>query len=177
MLCVIFHKHPTMDRTLKDLDKLEQSFIDTVYIQCKTFAEAEKLLGVERTKIRQLNRDLEPHWRPITKIRDKWKLKKIGGNFWDFCNWYKTAEQRCHYCGITQEQIDKLHLGLNNKRTTRGRTLEIDRKIADESYSNISNLTYSCYWCNNAKTDTFTEEEFKIIGQAIGTVWKQRLNK
>jgi hypothetical protein len=65
---------------------------------------------------------------------------------------------------------------LNNKRTTRGRTLEIDRKIADESYSNIANLTYSCYWCNNAKTDTFTEEEFKIIGQAIGSVWKQRLN-
>ena len=178
MLCVIFHKHLTMDRTLKDLDKLEQSFIDTIYIQCKTFAEAEQLLGVDRTKIRQLNKDLEPHWRPITKIRDKWKLKKIGGNFWDFCNWYKTSEQRCHYCGITQEQLDQLHnLGLNNKRTTRGRTLEIERKIADESYSNILNLTYSCYWCNNAKTDTFTEEEFKIIGQAIGTVWKKRLHK
>jgi 5-methylcytosine-specific restriction endonuclease McrA len=166
-----------MDLPLKDLNNLEQSFIDTVCIQCKTYAEAEKILDVDRAKIRQLNKDLEPYWRPITKIRDKWKLKKIGGNFWDFYKWYKSTEQHCHYCKITQAQIDKLHiLGLNNKRTTRGRTLEIDRKIADESYSNITNLVYSCYWCNNAKTDTFTEEEFKIIGLAIGTIWKQRLN-
>jgi 5-methylcytosine-specific restriction endonuclease McrA len=166
-----------MDKSLNDLNKFEQSFIDTVYIQCKTFAEAERLLDIDRAKIRQLNKDLEPFWRPITKIRDKWKTKKIGGNFWDFYNWYKSADKSCHYCKITQEQIDKLHiLGLNNKRITRGRTLEIDRKIAEESYSNITNLTYSCYWCNNAKTDTFTEEEFKIIGLAIGTIWKQRLN-
>lgn len=166
-----------MDKSLNDLNKFEQSFIDTVYIQCKTFAEAERLLDIDRAKIRQLNKDLESFWRPITKIRDKWKTKKIGGDFWDFYNWYISADQCCHYCKITQEQIDKLHiLGINNKRTTRGRTLEIDRKIADESYSNIKNLTYSCYWCNNAKTDTFTEEEFKIIGLAIGAIWKQRLN-
>jgi len=56
-------------------------------------------------------------------------------------------------------------------------SLEIDRKVATDSYSNLANLTYSCYWCNNAKTDTFSEEEFKIIGQAIGQVWQQRLKQ
>ena len=167
-----------MDRTLKDLDNLQRSFIDTVYIQLKTFSETVELLSADLTTIRQLNKDLEPHWRPITKIRDKWKIKKVGGNFWDFCHWYLTAEKCCYYCGITQDELNHLHaLGLNNKRTTRGKTLEIERKIPDERYSNISNLTYSCYWCNNAKTDTFTEEEFKIIGRAISSVWKQRLKK
>jgi hypothetical protein len=31
--------------------------------------------------------------------------------------------------------------------------------------------------CNNAKTDEFTEKEFKQIGQAIKAVWEERLKK
>ncbi len=167
-----------MDRTLKDLSKQQQDFFNTVYIQLNTYQKAAELLNVDNKTISQLNISLEHIWRPITKVRDKWKLKEIGGNFWDFYNWYLTAEKKCHYCGITEEDLNELHkIGINNKRITRGRTLEIDRKIADEKYSKIENLTYSCYWCNNAKTDTFSEEEFKIIGKAIGIVWNQRLGK
>ena len=166
-----------MDRHLNHLSKLQKHFIDIVYIQQKTFKQASELLEVEISTIQQLNIDLDPIWRPITKVRDKWKSKKINGNFWDFYNWIKTTKECCHYCGITQEDLNKLYLlGISNKRTTRGRTLEIDRKIPNEKYSNFSNLTYSCYWCNNAKTDTFSEEEFMIIGKAISSVWKQRLN-
>jgi hypothetical protein len=70
----------------------------------------------------------------------------------------------------------KLAEPLNNKRSkTRGKTLELDRKIPNESYNNIENLALCCYWCNNAKTDTFTHEEFLIIGKSIGTIWQQRL--
>ena len=167
----------TMERHLKHLNKLEQDFIETVYIQLKTYKQASELLMVDVSKIQQLNKDLESIWRPITKVRDKWKAKKVDGNFWDFYNWVKTAKECCNYCGVTQIELDKLHqIGISNKRTKRGRTLEIDRKIPNEQYINISNLTYSCYWCNNAKTDTFTEQEFKIIGKAISTVWKKRLD-
>lgn len=165
-----------MERHLKHLDKLERDFIETVYIQLKTFKQASELLMVDISKIQQLNKDLDSIWRPITKIRNKWKAKKLEGDFWDFYDWVKTTKECCHYCGVTQVELDKLNqIGITNKRSTRGRTLEIDRKIPFEKYSNISNLTYSCYWCNNAKTDTFTEEEFKTIGKAISTVWKQRL--
>lgn len=165
-------------KKFEELDNLERSFIDLVYIQLKKYEEAAKILAVDSARIRQLNKELEPYWRPITIIRDKWKIKKIGGNFWNFYHWYITAERRCHYCGIRQEELDLLHLiGINNKRSSRGKSFEIDRKNAEEKYSNISNLTYSCYWCNNAKTDTFTEEEFIIIGKAISIVWKQRLKR
>lgn len=167
-----------MERHLKHLDKVEQGFIDIVYIQLKSFKQASELLMVDVSKIQQLNRDLDSIWRPITKVRDKWKSKRIDGNFWDFYNWVKTTKECCYYCGITQEELDELHrIGIINKRTTRGKTLEIDRKKPNENYSNLTNLTYSCYWCNNAKTDTFSEEEFKIIGSAISTIWKQRLGK
>lgn len=128
--------------------------------------------------IRKLNKDLEPHWRPITISFNKWRAKGIGGNFWDFNYWLLITEPHCHYCGITQNELTRLHSSglIDNKRTTRGRTLEIDRKMPNEPYNNIQNLTYSCYWCNNAKTDTFTEEEFMIIGNAISKIWKKRLN-
>ncbi len=165
-----------MERHLQHLDKVQQGFIDAVYIQLKTFKQTAELLEVDLPKIQQLNKDLDGIWRPITKIRDKWKVKKIGGNFWDFYDWVITTKACCHYCGVTQTELDKLHeIGIDNKRTTRGKTLEIERKIANEQYANIGNLTYSCYWCNNAKTDTFTEEEFMSIGKAIGAVWQQRL--
>ncbi|KOH46766.1 hypothetical protein NC99_04170 [Sunxiuqinia dokdonensis] len=36
---------------------------------------------------------------------------------------------------------------------------------------------FSCYWCNNAKTDTFSSEEFKIIGKEIGKIWEKRLTE
>ncbi|GHV89505.1 hypothetical protein AGMMS50268_00080 [Spirochaetia bacterium] len=66
---------------------------------------------------------------------------------------------------------------LINKRPTRGRYLEIERKDPERSYDDFDNLTLACYWCNNAKTDTFTHEEFIIIGKAIAQIWKNRLKK
>ena len=118
-----------MDRTLKDLNKQQQDFINSVYILFNSYEKTAELLNVDKT-ISELNSSLEPIWRPITKVRDKWKIKEIGGNFWDYYHWHLTAEKRCHYCGITEEELDELHrVGIKNKRTTRGRTLEIDRKI------------------------------------------------
>jgi 5-methylcytosine-specific restriction endonuclease McrA len=165
-----------MERTLKNLSDLERKFINTVIINSKTYTESAESLNVNLKTIRQLYKDLESHWRPLIAIRNKWKSKQIGGDFWDFCYWYLSSEKRCRYCGITETELTKLHLiGIVNKRPSRGKTLEIDRMVSSEQYSNIKNLTYCCYWCNNAKTDTFTEEEFKVIGKAISTVWKKRL--
>jgi 5-methylcytosine-specific restriction endonuclease McrA len=55
--------------------------------------------------------------------------------------------------------------------------LELERKKPNESYDNTDNLVLCCYWCNNAKTDEFTEEEFKEIGKVIGKIWQTRLQR
>ena len=55
--------------------------------------------------------------------------------------------------------------------------IELKRAILKEPYDNLKNLVFSCYWCNNAKTDTFSSEEFKIIGKEIGKIWKKRLTE
>jgi len=49
----------------------------------------------------------------------------------------------------------------------------LDRKDPKETYDNLDNLVWCCYWCNNAKSNFFTEEEFKPIGKSIGMVLKQ----
>ena len=165
-----------MAPTIKDLDPVQIRFIELLRIDCKTYKEISQTLGLDLETIRRLDKELEPIWRPLTKVREKWKAKAIGGDFWEFHNWFTTTPQKCHYCGVTQTQLDQLHEhGLENKRPTRGKSLEIERKAPNEQYSNTANLTLACYWCNNAKSDTFTEEEFMPIGQAIGKVWEQRL--
>jgi hypothetical protein len=66
---------------------------------------------------------------------------------------------------------------INKRFPQRGKSLEIDRKQAELPYSNIQNLVLACYWCNNAKTDTFTEQEFQQLGQVIKRIWVNRLNR
>jgi hypothetical protein len=84
--------------------------------------------------------------------------------------------QECAYCNISINEIfglgesQKLH-----KKNYRGWTLEIDRKDSNLEYT-PDNCVMACYWCNNAKTDEFTFDEFKKIGQAIHEVWVDRLS-
>jgi 5-methylcytosine-specific restriction endonuclease McrA len=60
----------------------------------------------------------------------------------------------------------------------RGKRLELDRiNPAIRNYgSNINNLALACYWCNNAKTNYFTYDEFKIIGEKMKVVQQARIN-
>ena len=87
--------------------------------------------------------------------------------------------KKCSYCGISVDDISSLGQNgkLYNKRSeTRGYTLEIDRKEANGEYTK-DNCCMCCYWCNNAKTDEFTVEEFKEIAKGINGIWKQRLRE
>jgi hypothetical protein len=54
---------------------------------------------------------------------------------------------------------------------------ELDRKEPNQSYDNIDNLVFACYWCNNAKTDTFTADEFKEVGKVFSLIWQKKLAK
>jgi hypothetical protein len=94
--------------------------------------------------------------------------------------WFDSAPKVCYYCSLPEDTFEELHYqtGHINKRfPQRGKSLEIDRKQADLPYSNIQNLVLACYWCNNAKTDTFTEREFIEVGRIIKSIWESRLRR
>ena len=98
----------------------------------------------------------------------------------EFEKWYgvDSKDRQCEYCLIRESEIkDLINQGkIYTKRlTTRGRTMEVDRKDPKGHYE-INNLIMSCYWCNNAKTDEFSYEEFRKMSCRTNDIWGKRLN-
>jgi hypothetical protein len=99
--------------------------------------------------------------------------------FEDFSNWFNKAifNNGCKYCGITNERSLQLYEmqrnGLRADATRggkRGKRLELDRVNPNLPYDNLDNLVWCCYWCNNAKSNFFSYEEFLPIANEIGNV-------
>lgn len=107
---------------------------------------------------------------------ESYYVQNIFPDLFPFDNFqHLTSQQACYYCGITPNEINKLaDLGRLYKKKDRGWNLEIDRLDSNREYS-PENCVMCCYWCNNAKTDEFTSEEFKQIAKGIRNVWDQRL--
>lgn len=87
----------------------------------------------------------------------------------------KHLKATCEYCGITMMQINLLSKEnrLQTKRQ-RGYSMEVDQ-IDSYGFYTDENCVASCYWCNNAKTDEFTVNEFKEIAESIKKIWDKRL--
>jgi len=92
----------------------------------------------------------------------------------NFIKWYINETKQCYYCGCGEEEINKFYNSDKSKRKKRGKRLEIERINPNEDYEE-KNCKLSCYWCNNAKSDTFTEHEFKSIGLEIGCIIRNRI--
>lgn len=95
---------------------------------------------------------------------------------------------KCEYCGMTKKELesrlpkDEKDIGqetsfFKTKRFLSGRgwSMELDRKT-DTNYT-ISNIVCSCYWCNNAKSDEFSYEEWLEVGEKIKEIWAKRDEK
>ena len=120
------------------------------------------------------------------EVLDK-KTGKLKQGFKDtsshqFIEWFDEAvfEKGCCYCGITNSEskiIFQLQRnGFRNDATRggkRGSRLEIDRVDPSLPYDRLDNLVWCCYWCNNAKSNFFSFEEFRKIGKEIGKSLKK----
>jgi hypothetical protein len=98
-----------------------------------------------------------------------------------FHAWFdpKVFERGCHYCGLTNNDCKALFL-LREKASRggkRGRRLELDRRDPFLHYDQLENIRWCCYWCNSAKSNFFTESEFKPIAIEIGKVLRNILKE
>lgn len=109
------------------------------------------------------------------------KEKVIAGfnltTFDEFNNWFskEKLEKGCFYCGTTNEMSETLYnMQIDNKRLNatrggkRGKRLELDRIDPNLPYDNLDNIVWCCYWCNNAKSNFYTKDEFMPIAVEIG---------
>jgi hypothetical protein len=170
---------PTLQEDV-DLNRKQKEFLRLHVICGENYQNISKKLNIPRATLTQWYEVLRPERERIAKVRKVWTIKKFTPLFEDFYNWHNALERKCHYCDITEAEISEL---LNSSRlatkriSTRGRKLEFDRKEPNLSYDNLDNIVLCCYWCNNAKTETFTHSEFIEVGKAIRNIWKQRMAK
>ena len=177
----IFHK--VISRKLESIDqddftnfKIDQELVDlytTVYWQQETDKKINKyrISEIEHA-IKQWNDNHKPL---IEEFKQRY-IHNLFPTIFPIVDFETLLEEKkCHYCGITEEQIlelaDKQQL---RKKSLRGWSLEIDRHDSNLEYSK-KNYVMACYWCNNAKTDEFTSEEFAAIGKEIEKIWSKRL--
>lgn len=90
-----------------------------------------------------------------TNIENTWKKDQ-------FVIWYVNHPRICCYCGLLEYEGAHFNELQPSKRNTRGKTLEVERYDNSQEYSK-NNCTLCCHWCNNAKSDIFTPEQFKKI--------------
>lgn len=83
-------------------------------------------------------------------------------------------KESCFYCDITIKEIEELIDARKiYKKANRGFNHEVERFNSNLEYT-AKNCDMACYWCNNAKTDEFTKDEFKEIAKGIRKVWDKR---
>ena len=85
---------------------------------------------------------------------------------------YERDGQKCHYCGIEEARVLKVW-GMIYKQMKRGRRLELDHKD-NGGDDGLNNLVLACAICNIAKSNKFTYEEFKKVGEVIKVIWQDR---
>ncbi len=156
----------------------QQQFLRLHLIEDELYASIIKKMSVTRQELSQWYEELKSERTAIASIWMLWARKKRDVTFPVFYDWYVAQERSCGYCGITEAEIASLLATglLTTKRlATRGRRLELDRRQPEAAYDDLANLTLACYWCNNAKTDTFSAEEFTEVGRAFAKIWRQRL--
>ena len=155
----------------------QTEFLRLHIVEQVKYKTISQLLNIPQTTLTTWYEELKNERTKIAEIRNLWTRKNIKLAFSEFYKWYLSNESKCCYCEITESEIKLLlEAGLlTTKRIdTRGRKLELELKQPDLPYDNIENLALSCYWCNNAKTDTFTDEEFKAVGNVFKSIWQSK---
>ena len=87
-------------------------------------------------------------------------------SFDDFQQWYSVQELSCHYCGLSEVEMQEITMtgiltskrfpqnGIIGQGTSRAVWLEVDRIDPNRLYSR-DNCVLCCYYCNNDKSDVF----------------------
>ncbi len=127
-----------------------------------TYTEEESVASKRYSSIKQ-------------RVKSEYDIEEIWPRS-DFIKWYLSKEKICCYCGCNTRELHEFYQITKFKRKkTRGKALEIERK-SDGKYC-PSNCDLCCHWCNNAKSDVFSYDEFLNIGKVIGDVIRSKISK
>lgn len=95
-------------------------------------------------------------------VRSKFSKERQKGfkSFANFYKWYSSQEQKCHYCGTSQDELKRLFDKKALSSSKFSSTLHIEQKRAKKGYT-ADNCVLACALCNNAKSDMINEANFQ----------------
>ena len=141
--------------------------------KCKRCGTTDKELQYPSGKMNKC-KDCQRWYNITVNSKRKRKYKKgpeLNMTEEEFLKWCRSQERKCDYCGIKEQDLQAA--GLLSSIGLPVYALGIDRIDSERGYE-VDNITFCCYACNKAKGDVYTYDEFKIIGESISKVWKDR---
>ncbi|MDD5669942.1 MAG: hypothetical protein PHE58_07950 [Candidatus Omnitrophica bacterium] len=169
-----------MEKNLK-VKIFEQYFLNDTTPTYAKIAERLKLdINAVSVQINELMSKQKEEIKRIKNVKQLYRNKKKEksqdfefNSFKEFYGWYegtyREQKGKCYYCETSEEDVAKLVEDRSKRSPNRGRHLEVERKdstLGKDKY-NPNNCVLCCYICNNAKSDIFSPEEFKLIQEAI----------
>ncbi len=124
-----------------------------------------KKIGISINEVAAIRQNLQEEIDNIQEIYNKFNEKRKEGfkTFEVFLEWYRNQDRKCYYCQTSEELLKNLFKnGVFNpkkKAWTKG-SLQIEKRDPNVEYSE-DNCVLACVFCNNAKSDLMTDEEFK----------------
>jgi 5-methylcytosine-specific restriction endonuclease McrA len=166
------------------MSTLEENFINLYSFDQKKYHEIESELNITRQQVQELYNKTRYRTEYIQNIRDKFKgeeRQKAFSNFREFFEWYEAQEQKCGYCGISQQQLHTifqeerlLPLNDNWSKNVKG-TLQIERINSKTNSYEAKNIILACPLCNNAKSNLIDDRSWCGLFAPAMTKYYNRL--
>jgi len=156
------------------MDKKEQ-FFEMLFINADLKINICNILQINGQEFSQwvgeLNKARAEEITVIKRVRSLYHNKAAKSNFSfanfnEFYKWFKEQyskqKGKCYYCGTEEKVIASLceKKYQYRKRSNRGNHLEVERRDAKGNLYNKENCVLACYFCNNDKSDIFSEDEY-----------------
>ena len=157
--------------------ELKDKIFEKYFINCELAKNVCSDLDIKSKELTQLsnqiNKERSDEIREMQRIKNLYNNKKNINkdkvkflNFNEFYKWYisQYAKQqgKCYYCKTKEKVIATLFTKkfLSTKRTKRGHHLEVERLDSKNNEYSKTNCVLACYFCNNDKSDIFSEDEY-----------------
>lgn len=153
---------------------IKEQIFNKYFVNCE---KAELIcidLGINRNEFsviaKQIDSERPDVLKEMRRIRQLYNNKQGENfefaNFNEFYKWYLTQFEKqkgcCYYCKTEESVLTKLFEKkyTSVKRPNRGKHLEVERRDSDSNKYNKTNCVLACYFCNNDKSDIFSENEY-----------------
>lgn len=175
------------------MDQSEKIF-ESLYIDLTLFQKIRNEFDLSKEKFAEYCADFESKRAAeiieIRRVRQLYNNKKNEldefrfSSFKEFYTWHKNQFEiqkgECFYCHTHESTIRTLfdkNIISSVRQLNRGQHLEVERKDGKNKLYNAANCVLACYFCNNDKSDIFSERDYLLYLKDRKSYFVNKLDK